>query len=77
LIDITVAVFEAEPPCCTDRLLDESVTEKSCKGVTVKLYVAVLVNPPPLPVIAMAYVPVGALDGSGMISVLPKVGYPL
>ena len=37
---------------------------------------AVLVNPPPKPVTVMLYVPVGAFDGTAMLSVLVKAGYP-
>jgi len=39
--------------------------------------VVVLVNPPPKPVTVMLYVPVGAFDGTAMLSVLVKTGYPL
>jgi len=44
--------------------------------VTVNAYVAVLVNPPPVPVTARVYVPVGVDAPTEMVKVLVNVGLP-
>jgi len=76
LVRVTLTVVVMLLPTITVPLDGLTDIEKSKGSSTIRVKIAVLVNPPPVPFIVTVYVPAGVDELADIVKVLVNVGFP-